>query len=239
MRGYAVTHPAGEVQLPTQPGWVQVIYAKTGLFVARTDRASWTVPPHRAMVVADGTRIRLLTRAPTAVRCLYVTTDLAPESESRVVDIGPLARELVLHAVESAPLGGDDPIEAALITLLAHHLSLLPTEELRLPLPGDPRARRLAETLLIDPSLPLHAAIAGVGAGRRTLERLFREETRMTLAGWQRRARVLAAVELMAATHSVTSAAAMVGYATPSSFVVAFRSELGVTPRVFINTRAA
>ncbi len=235
VRGYAVTHPIGEVQLPTQPGWDQIIYAKSGLLIARTDTESWTVPPHRAICVADGTRIRLKTRRRTAVRCLYLRSHLgATASPIRVVSITPFTRELLLHTVDACPLGLVSPVDAALVTLLVDQIAAQPSAPLQLPLPGDDRARQMAEIVLADPAITIDAAVSGVGASRRTLERLFRSETQMTLAGWQRRARVLAAIELMADTLSVTRTAALVGYATPSSFVAAFKSELGFPPRAFM-----
>ncbi len=235
VRSYAVTHPVGLVHLPTRAGWDQVVYARAGLFLARTDRQRWTVPPHRALCIGDGTRVRIETPRPVSIRCLYLRVELgALDGSVRVVDLAPLARELLLHAVSACPLDLDTPAESALITLLIDRLSSPETAELQLPLPVDPRARQLARLVLEDPTRPLVAAVDRVAASRRTLERLFRAETQMTLAGWQRRARVLAATEMMAAGDSVTAAALAVGYATPSSFVVAFRSELGVSPRAFI-----
>jgi AraC-like DNA-binding protein len=235
VRGYAVTHPVGEVQLPTQPGWDQIIYAKSGLLVARTDTESWTVPPHRAICVADGVRIRLKTRRRTSVRCLYLRSQLgAGSSPIRVVSMSPFTRELLLHTVDACPLGSDSPVDAALVTLLVDQIAAQPSAPLQLPLPVDDRARQVAEIVLADPAITIDAAASGVGASRRTLERLFRSEAQMTLGGWQRRARVLAAIELMADNPSVTRTAALVGYATPSSFVAAFKSELGVPPRVFM-----
>jgi AraC-like DNA-binding protein len=148
--------------------------------------------------------------------------------------MSPFTRELLLHTVDACPLGSDSPVDAALVTLLVDQIAAQPSAPLQLPLPGDDRARQVAEIVLADPAITIDAAASGVGASRRTLERLFRSETQMTLGGWQRRARVLAAIELMADNPSVTRTAALVGYATPSSFVAAFKSELGVPPRVFM-----
>ncbi|MGI9595819.1 MAG: hypothetical protein ACR2QK_06650, partial [Acidimicrobiales bacterium] len=175
VRGYAVTHPIGEVQLPTQDGWQQIIYAKSGLFVARSDRRTWTIPPHRALCVGDGSRIRLQTRKQTAVRCLYLRREIEAIGPTvRVVNVTALTRELLLHAVESSPLDLNEPIDSALLTLLIDRLSSQPSEALELPLPSDGRARRLAERLLANPELGLDRAMAPVGAGRRNLERMFR-----------------------------------------------------------------
>lgn len=238
VRGYAVTHPIGDVQLPTQRGWDQVIYATSGLFVARTEREQWIVPAHRALCIGDESLVRLTTRKPTVMRCLYLHADLDALADSiHVVTMPALTRELLLHAVEASPLDMDHPPDRALTTLLIDRLASHPAAPLHLPSPTDPRARELANAIRAVPATTLDAAIAGIAASRRTLERLFRTETAMTPAAWQRRARVLAAIELMADGGGVTDAAVSVGYATPSSFVAAFRSELGETPRAFMAVR--
>jgi AraC-like DNA-binding protein len=123
--------------------------------------------------------------------------------------------------------------------LLMDQLRAERTTALHLPFPVDTRAKQLADLLVADPGAALGRASDQVGASRRTLERLFAAETQMSLAGWRRRARILAAIALMSDGRSVTRSAMAVGYATPSSFVTAFRSELGATPRNYMAATSA
>jgi AraC-like DNA-binding protein len=239
VRGYAVTHPAGIVRMPGQPGWQQVVYAMSGVVRAVTEREAWTLPPHRALCIGDDRRIELSTPRRTAIRTLYVHRDLgALDPTVRIISMPPLARELLLRAVESAPLDLDDDRSAALCRLLFAELSDQAAVPLHLPLPSDGRARRLAEEIVASPGATLEELLKGVPAARRTCERLFKTETGLTLGGWQRRARILGAIELLGHGATVTNAAAEVGYATPSSFVVAFRSETGRTPTAFLTPLA-
>jgi AraC-like DNA-binding protein len=238
VRSYAVSHPPGEVRLPTQRGWQVVLLSSGGVLHAVDERARWTVPPGRALFIGDGRPIRVRTPHRASVRCLYLDRSLdVLEPDVRVIDTTPLDRELLLHAVEVAPFDLDQPVRRALMTLLADRLATSPTAPLRLPQPYDDRARDVADRIVASPASPLVAVVDRVPASRRTLERHFRAETAMTLGGWQRRARALAAVELMAEGHSVTHAAVAVGYATPSSFVAAFRAELGASPAAFMRAR--
>ena len=119
-----------------------------------------------------------------------------------------------------------------MIVRILDQLATLPVEPLQLPMPADPRARRAAEELRADPGG--RRALARVsrlaGASQRTLERLFLEETAMTLGRWRRRMRLVEALRLLAAGEPVTRVALDVGYATPSAFIEAFRRELGRTP---------
>ena len=76
------------------------------------------------------------------------------------------------------------------------------------------------------------------GASRRTMERLFREETSMGLGQWLRRRNLMHAVGLLAMGESVNAVALEIGYNSPSAFIVMFRRELGQTPaRYFERSR--
>ncbi len=235
VRSYSITHPAGRVSLPTQPGWDYLVFAHAGLFTALTESRAWTVPAHRGLCVPDGTRVRIETSRRTAIRCLYLDEGLrAFGSEPRVVTLTPLTRELVSHAVSIAPVNLARPADEATVTLIAERLASESDARLHLPLPLDPVARKLAASIMSEPALGLDDCVLEANASRRTLERRFKSETGMSLGQWRRRARILAAVAKLARGDSVTRTALAVGYATPSSFVSAFRSELGAPPREFM-----
>jgi AraC-like DNA-binding protein len=68
------------------------------------------------------------------------------------------------------------------------------------------------------------------GASKRTIERLFVEETQLTLGRWRQQARLLQAIRLIASGEKIISAALEVGYESPSAFIVCFRRLLGCTP---------
>lgn len=237
MRSYSITHPPGHVALPTQPGWDQIVLARSGLFTAHSDTRAWTIPAHRALCVPDGHRLQIETRRRAGIGCLYTRVELGVVTgDIRVVNLDPLTRELITHAVQTAPLGLGEPADAALVTLIASRLSRLPDAPLQLPLPTEPTARALAEAILAEPATSLDRHLREVPASRRTLERRFVDETRLSLGRWRRRACVLTAVAMLAEGAAVTSVALLVGYASPSSFIAAFRAELGVAPRTFMRT---
>ncbi len=240
VRSYSITHPQGRVLLPTQPGWDYLVFARSGVFTALTDTQAWTVPAHRALCVPDGTRLQIKTTRRVAMRCLYFDQRLdVIGPELRVVRLAPLTRELVTHAVATAPLRVDDRPHEALVTLLAARLASEPDAPLDLVLPTDNVALGVATSIMSDPALPLDQHLLAAHATRRTIERRFRSETLMSLGQWRRRARVLAAVAMLAQGDNVTRVAGAVGYASPSSFVAAFRSEFGVPPRAFTDGRPA
>jgi AraC-like DNA-binding protein len=233
VRGYAVTHPTATVVLPTEPGWDHLLYASAGVMTVQSDVGTWVVPPHRALWAPDGIPFRVVMHGRVSVRTLYFASSLAVlPVEWRAVNVSPLLRELILHAVRTSPLDLTDPAHDALVRVLVDQLATLPQVPLQLPMPLDPRARSLAERLLADPATTddIRTLAHDSGASRRTLERLFLAETGLTIGQWRTRLRLVEALRLLAEGHPVSTVAHAVGYSTPSAFGAMFRHELGASP---------
>jgi len=119
-----------------------------------------------------------------------------------------------------------------MIGVLLDQLTGISDVPLQLPLPRDPRARRFAARLQERPedAATVAALSRHAGASRRTIERLFAQETRMTVAEWRRRLRLLHAVRLLAEGEPVTSVSLAIGYASVSAFIAVFKAAFGTTP---------
>jgi methylphosphotriester-DNA--protein-cysteine methyltransferase len=83
------------------------------------------------------------------------------------------------------------------------------TPLLQLPNPTGARARRVTAALQADPSdrRTLDQICKMVGAGKRTVERLFRDEVGMTPGKWRQQLRLMEAMRLLAEGAKVTHAA--------------------------------
>jgi AraC-like DNA-binding protein len=169
-----------------------------------------------------------------ALRTLFFAagfaTALPPGCQA--VNVPPLLRELVLETARIGLLWRTVPAQARLARVILDQLRASSQAPLQLPSPRDPRARRAADLLEADAGAELSLADAArrAGASQRTLERLFRRETQLTLGRWRQRQRFAQALRLLAAGHDVTRVALEVGYRSPSAFVSAFRRQLGTTP---------
>lgn len=233
VRSYSVHHPPGTVVLPQPAGWDQLLLTASGVMRVEATTGTWVVPTGRAVWVPDGVDHRLVMRGPVRVRALYLRAGLASVSDRcRAVEVTPLLRELLLHAIERAPLHLAAERDAQLVGVLLDQLSASPDAPLQVPQLTDPRARDVAAILAADPAsdATVDELARSVGASRRTIERCFRADTGMTVAMWRQRLRLVEALGLLAEGRSVTSVAAAVGYATPSAFGAMFRSELGTSP---------
>jgi AraC-like DNA-binding protein len=226
VRGYAVTHPGGAAVLPQAAGWDQLIYASSGTMTVHAG-ATWVVPPDRAVWVPARVPHRIEMTGRTAVRTLYLRVGVVPAPACRAVTVPPLLRELIRHAVPRCPLYLDEPAHARLIGVIVDQLDDAPTAPLHLPVPTDPRARAAAAALLEHATARM-PTIEGVS--RRSLERIFRADTGLSLGQFRERARLLAALPRLAQGEPVSRVATDVGYATPSAFGAMFRRVLGTSP---------
>ena len=103
-------------------------------------------------------------------------------------------------------------------------------------MPKDARARTLAESVIANPKAPsaLDAECRKAGMSTRTMQRVFRREIGTDFETWRRQARLMKAVELLAAGRSIKETAFAVGYRQASTFVASFRKSLGMTPKAWI-----
>jgi AraC-like DNA-binding protein len=232
--GIAETLPAGEIAMHRH-GRAQLIYAIAGAMSVVTEAGTWVLPPSRALWMPAGQRHGLRLRRSAELRTIYVSSEadgLPPWPDCVVVAVPPLLRELLLVAVAESPAGPADGASSRLARVLLDRLSALPALPVHLPEPRDPRARRLAGLLRDDlaAARPLDALITQAGGSRRTLERVFLNETHLSLGEWRQQLRLLYALELLAAGGPVGDVAFAIGYENPSSFIAVFRRAFGKTP---------
>jgi AraC-like DNA-binding protein len=212
--------------------WAQLVYASAGVMTIHTPDGTWVLPAHRAVWVPANVVHAIEISGRVSMRTLYVAPRVARALPRgcAVLSVSPLLRELILHVVELGGLDRRRPAQARLLAVLLDCVRVLPSSPLELPQLRDRRAVRVALAMRDDPSAPLAAVVRGAGASLRTIERLFRAETGMTLGRFHQQLRLVHALRLLADGQPVTAVALDVGYDSPSAFVSAFRRTFGSTP---------
>ncbi len=216
----------------------QLVYASDGIMAVTTRAATYLVPPQRAVWMPGGVEHRIDARSRVRMRTLYI--DPAAEADLPtavcVLNITPLLRELIIAAVAAGPEVALNTPEARIMAVILDQIHAQPIASLSLPLPDDPRLRRVAEALIRHPAddRGLDAWARDVGASKRTLVRLFPIQTGMTFRAWRQQCRLLHALELLNAGTSVTATALETGYDNSSAFITMFRRCLGTTPRQYL-----
>ena len=244
IRTFAVTLGSGSIIPPHSDDWDQLIYASKGVMSVHTEIGSWVVPAHRAVWVPARMHYSVEMSGTVSMRTLYIRAGMTrslPREACCTVNVSPLLRELILHAVRFAPLYEKIPAQQHLISVILDQLDELPTIPLQLPSPADPRAARVAGLLRENPGddRPLLKIAKQAGASARTIERLVRHETAMSFGKWRQRLRILHSLRLLATGESVTGVALEMGYQSPSAFISMFKSELGTTPGNYFSSGLA
>jgi AraC-like DNA-binding protein len=213
----------------------QLVYACRGVMTVRTGEGTWVVPAQRAVWIPARTPHSIVMSGAVSMRTLYLRARMVRGLPRicRVVNVSSLLQELLLHACTYPTLSRRSKIHAHLIDVLVDQLQIVRAIPLQLPSPSDPRAVRLAEILQRNPGEPysLEEACKRAGASKRTIERLFQQETHLSLGKWRQQLRLMRSLPLLAAGEKLTHAALEAGYSTPSSFIAMFRKTLGTTPR--------
>lgn len=235
VRSMALTLPPGfRIEPHTHP-WAQLVYATSGVLSVQTPAGCFVVPSRRAVWVPPGAAHESEMTGAVSLRTLYFHPDVASSipDQFAVFDVSPLLRELVLEIVRRGALRRADPAGQRLAEVAIDQIRTTPEVPLVLPMPSDPRARRMAARLreAPGPDHSLDELARGVGASVRTLERLFVRDVGMSLGRWRQQARLLEALRRLATGASVTRVATEIGYESTSAFIAMFKRTLGITPK--------
>lgn len=227
------------VQRDEEWGWHrhdvhELLWGTRGSLVVETDEGVHAVPWTVGLWLPAGTPHRVSAGSGTEFSCTYVGRGVgAPRAGAGAVAVPAVVRA-ILEELSTQPL--DDETRAMAEQLAVRLLQRADLVRLDVPMPEDDRTRRIAEAVRADPADDRTLGEWGglVGASERNLTRLFKLETGLSFAEWRTKARMRAAIELLAAEHPVGAVSRRVGYRTPSAFVQAFRRELGTTPGAFV-----
>jgi AraC-like DNA-binding protein/quercetin dioxygenase-like cupin family protein len=218
----------------------QLIFASEGVMTLRTDQGTWVVPPMRAVWIPAQTPHSVRMSGQVSMRTLYFLPHLVKGFPKKcfVMNVTPLLRELILHACTFLRLNRTAPVEKRILEIIVDQLQAVHSIPLQLPHPADARAMRIVQALLANPGeqTTLEKLCKDCGASKRTIERVFLAETKMTFGKWRQQLRLLHALQLLASGEKVTGAALDAGYSSTSAFISMFKKQLGATPTRYFET---
>ncbi|MFG1792213.1 AraC family transcriptional regulator [Nocardia sp. NPDC049149] len=212
----------------------QVVYPSSGVAEVRAAAGTWIAPADRAIWIPAGCWHEHHFYGPTQFHCVGFPFDLAPDwTVPSVLTALPLVRELIITCSTAEDLPDTELV--ALRQALLDQLRRSPEQPLRLPAARDERLRKACA--LVESDLTevwtLGALGRQVGAGERTLTRLFRTELAMTYPQWRTQLRLHHAVQMLAEQVPVTVVAHRCGWSSASAFIEVYRRTLGHTPGAY------
>jgi AraC-like DNA-binding protein len=215
----------------------QLLYAKSGVMHVTTREGIWIVPPQRSLWVPVGMQHEIHMEGQVEVRMLYLdpATSAGFGAHCRVLAVSALLRELILAAVQAHAQRNRQRL-ALLAPLLLHELQGADEMALHIPVPGDPRLKKICQRLLGGQSgaETLEQLAARAGASSRTLARLFERELNMSFLRWRQHVRLARALSQLSLGFSIKAVAREAGYAHCSAFSSMFHRALGITPSEYV-----
>ena len=234
LRAFVEGYPDGGRVPPHSHEQDQLALISESAAVIETSDVYVVHPLLKALWLPAGIEHSVYSPRPYSLHSLYfpasaVRADRAPQ----VLGLDALTRELVLFLCAAPRPSQRDARHVHALALLEQLLPAAVPESFSLPRPRSERARKLADHFTSRPAdgraLEVVAADVG-GASLRTFERLFVDETGLSLAAWRRQSRMLASLSLLGEGKSIGEVARAVGYDSAAAFSTAFKQCFGVPP---------
>ena len=221
----------------------QLLLVQRGALCCEAEGGLWIVPPRSAIWIPGGTVHSVKVTGALEGYATFVASGTALPLPSRchVVSATPLLRELVIRCAGLPLLYEEDGANARLTAVLIDELAAAGLEDLHLPVPADPRLRRIMDLMMASPSDrgTLAAWASQAALSPRTMERAIRRETGMSFGRWRQQLALVMAVRWLAGGASIQQVAADLGYENAPSFITMFRKALGAPPGRYMVERQA
>lgn len=219
--------------------WDQLTLIAESTAIVETDRAYLVHPSLQGLWLPAGVEHSIYSPHAFYLHALYFEPgDLRSASEPQVLGFDDLSREVVLFLCRYPRVSERGARHAHALALLEELLREAKPNTFTLPRPRHERARKLADYFAANPddarSVQLIADEIG-GASLRTFERIFAEETGLSLATWRRHCRLLMSVSMLEEGKSIGAVAHSVGYESAAAFSTAFKQCFGISPSRYSN----
>ena len=219
----------------------QLMYTLRGVIHCEIEAGIWIVPRQCALWIPGGMPHAARGAGEAELYCLLIDPEAAGALPSQccTLSVSGLLHELISKAVSFPQLYDVNSAQGRLIDTLLDELAQAPIEGLHLPMPQDPRLRRLADSLLANPGdkATLGQWAARIGMSERSMTRLLLEESGLSFGRWRRQLHVILSLQRLARGESVQRVALDLGYENASGFITLFRKAVGQPPARYLAGR--
>lgn len=220
----------------------QLVIALRGAVSCDVPGALWIVPPQAGVWIPGGVPHSNHSTANAVIYYLMVAPGAdggALPTHCCTLRLNPMLGEMIQHLASLGPAYVPGDATDRLVHVLLEQLSLMPMEELSLPLPQDPRLRRISRSLTLHPSDrgTLESWARELGVSERTLNRLCTSQTGLSFGRWRRQLHMIVALRELSAGSTVQQVAYTLGYESPPAFITMFKKVFGKPPAAYVTER--
>ncbi|OUZ09151.1 hypothetical protein BHE97_11695 [Aeromicrobium sp. PE09-221] len=211
----------------------ELLWNTTGASTVSVEDRTWIISPGIGVWMPAGTVHFGVASAGTSQRATHFHIEETPAlaDEPMTVEITPLL-SLLLTRLEDTSLSDRS---RTLTEQLVFDVIQPSPHRLLVQVPSSGMPALIAERVLANPSdrCGLNEWARELRVSTRTIARSFRAQTGLSFHQWQTAVRAQHAIAYLADDLTVEEVAGLVGYSSPSAFVVAFRRATGLTPGRF------
>lgn len=223
----------------------QLIFVEKGLQYLHAADRTYLLPSQHCAWIPPG----LLHRTSSPIkqvylRCIFMskTPDHSFFKELNIFHTSKVLREMILFSEQWSRLQEEEALEQDFIKVLIGILPLTFNKALPLvlPVPREPRIAKMIDYLtqcvdeggMVINELKIPDVAAKFNLSARTMERLFKQDIGITVAGYLKLYKMIKAVELLSSSgETVKSVSMKVGYDSVSTFSNTFQQVLGLRPQ--------
>jgi AraC-like DNA-binding protein len=219
----------------------QMLLVQRGALSCEVEGGLWVVPPRSAIWIPGGALHAI--KATGALEGYNAFVDPAVDKHLPkaccAVSVTPLLRELLTRAARLPYLYEEGGENTRLVAVLLDELAGAQVEDLHLPMPSDPRLRRMVDEMMAYPANrgTLASWAHYVGMSERTLLRRIGRETGMSFGRWRRQLGVVLAVKWLAGGASIQQVTSDLGYESVPSALRNMVTKLGTSPGRYMAER--
>lgn len=208
----------------------ELVWVRGGTMTVRLSDSVVTVPDGYALWIPEGTVHSGRTTAKTTLFDALFDPQRSPIgfTTPMTVEVTPVLASLLAY-LEDTELTDEARLRAEAVVFDV----LIPAEQqLSLRVPHVERLDPIVTALLTDPAddRPLEDWAELAGVSERTVARLFRTHTGLSLTQWRQVLRIHHALSLLTEGRTVQEVSELAGYAQASTFIASFKRVMGTTP---------
>jgi len=211
----------------------QLILALHGAVTCKAADGLWVVPPNCGVWIPGGVLHSNQVTANARLTYLFVEPGAATlPKKCSTIYVSPMLREMILRLADvDASYSANDHV-GRLVTVLLDELALMPKEGLELPVSNHPKISLITAALTANPNdrRTLGEWASHIAMSERSLKRLMVQETGLTFGGWRRQLHLVIALRELAGGATVQNVSGLLGYESPTAFILMFKKALGSTP---------
>ena len=212
----------------------QLLYCSQGSFHLEITNKEFLVPPSRAIWIPSRMQHHAYSAKRVSHRSLYFDTVHFKHlpTQMKVIKVNPLLKELIMKACLFESNYPQNSPESRIATVITDEIIKATIEPFSLPLSKNTQLTKIKNYILDHlATKPSHIQIAEkFHIHPKTLSRLCKKETGMTLEQWVMQIKLLKAIEMLSTGATTTLTAQSLGYRNDSSFIYRFKKLTGFTP---------